>query len=298
VGVPDRRLRPVGHRALGPGAPPPLPEPAAAGRVPPWRAVAGELTYPSAGGGSSPSSRGSSSSWSRPASWWSTTPQDLDEAEWDPQAPQGRLLVGVELGHGPGPATAAVARRGGPRGVGRSGRPGARRPHARSTQARSPLRGRGTMVTDGPYGHIRQRYHRRLLAFACRSSASTTRPTRRHPRPYPVLFTPLTWANMSTISGRRPSPARRTAGDARSVQAPAVSYGHADLGGAPTVRHTSPRPSQVGLDRPARCSCGRPKRSGRYGSCGPEKQQNAWPRWPRSPARAGASSSGFPESPR
>jgi hypothetical protein len=28
-------------------------------------------------------------------------PQDLDEAEGDPQAPQGRLLVGVDLGHGP-----------------------------------------------------------------------------------------------------------------------------------------------------------------------------------------------------
>jgi hypothetical protein len=29
-------------------------------------------------------------------------PQDLDEAEGGPKPPQGRLLVGVDLGHGPG----------------------------------------------------------------------------------------------------------------------------------------------------------------------------------------------------
>jgi hypothetical protein len=29
-------------------------------------------------------------------------PQDLDEAEGGPQPPQGRLLVGVDLGHDPG----------------------------------------------------------------------------------------------------------------------------------------------------------------------------------------------------
>ena len=36
-------------------------------------------------------------------------PQNLDEAEGRAQAPQGRLLVGIDLGHEPGPATAAVA---------------------------------------------------------------------------------------------------------------------------------------------------------------------------------------------
>jgi hypothetical protein len=40
-------------------------------------------------------------------------PQDLDEAKGGRQPPQGRLLLGVDLGHGR-PATAVAARRVGP----------------------------------------------------------------------------------------------------------------------------------------------------------------------------------------
>jgi hypothetical protein len=51
---------------------------------------------------------------------------DFDEAEGGSQAAQGRRLVGVDLGHGPRLATAVVARRVGPRGAGRPGRPATR----------------------------------------------------------------------------------------------------------------------------------------------------------------------------
>jgi hypothetical protein len=41
-------------------------------------------------------------------------PQDIDEAEGGSQATQNRLMGGIDLGHGPRPVPAAVARRGGP----------------------------------------------------------------------------------------------------------------------------------------------------------------------------------------
>jgi hypothetical protein len=73
-------------------------EPAPAGRIPPQRAAA-ELTLPVC-------------RWRRfalvdrlvvvvPARVMVGDSQDLDEAEGGPQPPQGRRLVGVDLGHRP-----------------------------------------------------------------------------------------------------------------------------------------------------------------------------------------------------